>query len=205
MVLWICNTVGAAQKQYRRFIELAQNQFPIGLLHSRFPFWRREELEGEWLERFGRHGTTRCASILVSTQVVEQSVDLDADFLITQLAPTDMILQRLGRLWRHDRRARPVGDARICFIEETKSLEELRALSPTEIKKELGSKALIYHPFVLLRSLEVWKAKKNVAIPGEIRALIESTYEERDDEPESWRNLFNDLCGQKPLIAKRPL
>ena len=84
-VLWICNTVDAAQKQYRRFMELTRKDFPIGLLHSRFPFWRREELEAEWMERLGKSGKTRCGSILVSTQIVEQSVDLDADLLITEL------------------------------------------------------------------------------------------------------------------------
>ena len=45
--------------------------------------------------------------VLLATQVVEQSVDIDADFMISDLAPTDMLLQRLGRLWRHDRPKRP--------------------------------------------------------------------------------------------------
>ncbi len=105
-VLWICNTVGAAQDQYQRFREIVQEGVLVGLVHSRFPFWRREELETEWMERFGKEGVTRCGSILVSTQVVEQSVDLDADLMFTELAPTDMLLQRLGRLWRHDRQNR---------------------------------------------------------------------------------------------------
>ena len=82
---------------------MAGDRFRLGLLHSRFPFWRREELEDEWMERLGKSGATRCASILVSTQIVEQSVDLDADLLVTELAPTDMLLQRIGRLWRHQR------------------------------------------------------------------------------------------------------
>lgn len=206
-VLWICNTVDAAQRQYRRFMEPSSGVFPVGLLHSRFPFWRREELETEWMERFGKDGKTRCGSILVSTQVVEQSVDLDADLLITELAPTDMLLQRLGRLWRHGRGKRPADNARLCILAESKSLEEFRALSPPEIKKELGSKALVYDPFVLLRSLEVWQEQehKGVSIPGQIRALIEATYEDRDDEPEAWSNLFYECEGEAMAHRQKAL
>jgi CRISPR-associated endonuclease/helicase Cas3 len=195
-VLWICNTIDAAQKQYQRFKEQTQGKFPLGLLHSRFPYWQRELLENEWMERFGKSGKTRCGSILVSTQVVEQSVDLDADLMITELAPTDMLLQRLGRLWRHERGKRPVDAARLCIIEETHSLEKFRTMPPKEIKEELGSKGLVYDPFVLLRSLEVWQAHKEVNIPSQIRSLIEATYETRDNEPESWCKLYEEVYGK---------
>lgn len=192
-VLWICNTVDAAQKQYGQFNEAVQEELPIGLLHSRFPFRRREELENKWMERFGKNGKSRCGSILVSTQVVEQSVDLDADFMITELAPTDMLLQRLGRLWRHERKQRPVEFARLCILEEEKSLDELCRMEPEAIKKALGSKARVYAPFVLLRSLELWKQMSEktglVSIPSQIRHLIESTYEDRENEPEAWLEL----------------
>lgn len=206
-VLWICNTVGASQKQYLRFMEEAQKEFPIGLLHSRFPFWQREKLETEWMERFCKDGTTRCGSILVSTQVVEQSVDLDADLMITELAPTDMLLQRLGRLWRHTRQNRPTDNPRICIIDEEASLEGLRRMEPKAIIKTLGNKAKVYAPFVLLRSLEVWKAQEQgVTIPSQIRNLIESTYEDREQEPDSWQELWGEWFGTdsaKDLIASR--
>lgn len=194
-VLWICNTVGAAQKQLQQFRELVQDEFPLGLLHSRFPFWRRDQLETEWMERLGKGDATRCGSILVSTQVVEQSVDLDADLLITELAPTDMLLQRLGRLWRHERGNRPVDAPRICIIEEENSIEELQQMLPKAISKALGGKANVYAPYVLLRSLEVWKAQTEVTIPSQIRELIESTYEDRDGEPQGWSDLFNEWYG----------
>lgn len=195
-VLWICNTIDAAQKQYQRFEKMTQGKFPLGLLHSRFPYWQRELLENEWMERFGKSGETRCGSILVSTQVVEQSVDLDADLMITELAPTDMLLQRLGRLWRHERENRPVNAARLCIVEEARSLEEFRTMPTKEIKQELGSKGLVYDPFVLLRSLEVWQGQNEVSIPAQIRSLIEATYETRDNEPESWCKLYEDVYGK---------
>jgi CRISPR-associated endonuclease/helicase Cas3 len=201
-VLWICNTVSAAQKQYGRIKEL---DLPVGLLHSRFPFWQREELESEWMERFGKNGTTRCGSILVSTQVVEQSVDLDADLLVTELAPTDMLLQRIGRLWRHERKQRPVEAARICILEESKFLEDFRTMTPQVIKKELGSKALVYDPFILLRTLEVWRTQKKIVVPEQIRSLIEATYEDREDEPESWQKLYDDTLGKMLAYRQKAL
>lgn len=195
-VLWICNTVNAAQKQYRRFMKLTEKEFPIGLLHSRLPYWRREELETEWMERFGKDGKTRCGSILVSTQIVEQSVDLDADLMITELAPTDMLLQRLGRLWRHDRGPRSVDMAQLFIIEEEKSSEEFRNMEPKEIVDTLGGKAHVYDPFVLLRTLQLWKSYSSVVVPTQIRELIEATYKNRDDDPKSWEKLFDDRFAQ---------
>jgi CRISPR-associated endonuclease/helicase Cas3 len=189
-VLWICNTVDAAQSCFRLFKERVKNEFPLGLLHSRFPYWQREKLENVWMERFGKAGETRCGSILVSTQVVEQSVDLDADLLITELAPTDMLLQRLGRLWRHERQNRPVANPRVCIIEETLGLEDFKQLTPAKIKKKLGPKAFVYDPYILLRSLEVWRDRTEIRMPTDIRTAIEATYLEREDEPESWQELF---------------
>lgn len=178
------------------------DEFPVvGLLHSRFPYWRREEIEEEWMERFGKSGKTRCGSILVSTQIVEQSVDLDADLMITELAPTDMLLQRLGRLWRH-KRVRSTDVARLCIIEEENSLEELRVMKPKEIKDSLGEKTHVYDPYVLLRTLQLWKGYPNITIPAQIRELLEETYRFMEDEPESWCKLCEEAYG-KALAHKQ--
>lgn len=206
-VLWICNTVGAAQKYFNRFKGLVPDNIPLGLLHSRFPHWRREELEQSWMERFGKKSETRCACILVSTQVVEQSVDLDADLLVTELAPTDMILQRIGRLWRHDRGNRPVAVPRVCIIEEEVSLNDLYTMSAEKIKKVLGNKSFVYDPYILLRTLKVWRGRSEILIPKEIRSVIEATYQELWDEPEQWQVLSDEnyakICAyrQKALMS----
>jgi CRISPR-associated endonuclease/helicase Cas3 len=191
-VVWICDTIDAAQKQYQRFAGLAQKEFPVGLLHSRFPYWLREKLETEWMERLDKDGKTRCGCILVSTQIVEQSVDLDADFLISELAPTDMLLQRLGRLWRHDREQRSVDEARLCIIKEEKSLKDFRKMEAEAIIDALGGKARVYDPFVLLRTLQLWENYPLIVIPEQIRKLIESTYCDRNDDPKSWEKLFDE-------------
>jgi len=192
-VLWICNTVGAAQEQYARFKRSLGQELPLGLLHSRFPHRRRERIEEEWMERLGKSGSTRCGSILVATQVVEQSVDLDADFMVTELAPTDMLLQRSGRLWRHGRVGRPVPGPRLCILSESRSLDDLRRMETKEIKEVLGKKAFVYHPYVLLRTLEVCSARQSILIPEEIRALLQATYELHPGEPASWLRLLETM------------
>lgn len=202
-VLWICNTVGAAQKQFRCFQEHISDAFPLGLLHSRFTHTHREEHETEWMGRFGKDASTRCGSILVATQVVEQSVDLDADLLITELAPTDMLLQRIGRLWRHERGKRLIDGPRICIIEEPATLDELREITPAQIKKKLGPKAFVYNPYILLRSLEVWQGRTEVEIPRQVRLLIEETYQEKDDEPQAWQTLRMEMDGNSMAYRQR--
>jgi CRISPR-associated endonuclease/helicase Cas3 len=195
-VLWICNTVGTAQQHFLRLQKLTDKSIKIGLLHSRMIFSDREKREEEWMNRLGKNSSDRSGSILVSTQVVEQSVDLDADLLITELAPTDMLLQRLGRLWRHERKERPISAPRGCIIQEEKSLDDLRKMPPKAILRALGAKARVYSPYVLLRTLEEWqKHTDGITIPDQIRELIEQTYCEPDNDPESWQQLCNEWFG----------
>jgi CRISPR-associated endonuclease/helicase Cas3 len=141
---------------------------------------------------------------MVSTQIVEQSVDLDADLLVTELAPTDMLLQRMGRLWRHERPGRQ-GTPEAIILEETEGLEKFRQLGPEAVKKALGTKAFVYSPYVLMRSLEVWKSATELTIPDQIRERIEATYEERieGEEPKAWQKLFNEMDGKR--IAHRQM
>ena len=77
------------------------------LLHARFALCDRLERERKLQSRFGRDGRGREGRVLVATQVVEQSLDLDFDVMISDLAPVGALIQRAGRLWRHaDLRAR---------------------------------------------------------------------------------------------------
>lgn len=205
-VIWVSNTVDGAQKIYKEIGKSNNASFPVGLLHSRFPFWRRDRLEKEWMDRLGKDSATRCGSILVSTQIVEQSVDLDADLMITELAPTDMLLQRMGRMWRHNRGRRPVSKAQLLIIEERASVDELRKMEKKEIREVLGEKSLVYDPYVLLRSLELWKKRKKIKVPTDIRKMIEATYKERAKEPETWKKLFDERFASdsaKKFLAVR--
>ena len=208
-VLWICNTVERAQVTYRTLCgERCEGDPPVGLLHARFPFYRREQLETDWLHLLGKVADINelpAACLLISTQVVEQSVDVDADLLITELAPTDMLFQRLGRLWRHPRGRRPRSQPEVWIIEESEPFEALRSEPDKRlICKVLGKKANVYAPYVLLRSLEQWHDRPEVRVPGDIRCWLEATYRERDEvERPAWAALLKELLDKRNGHAGR--
>lgn len=215
-VLWIRNTVVEAQGAYRAVAEARrEGSTRIAILHSRFPSARRQTLEATWLRRLGieamrrwqrrfdpaQSGSTpnhQQGSILIATQVVEQSVDIDLDFIVSDLAPTDMLLQRVGRLWRHERPHR-----RATAPEFWIRLPELTATADArELTKALGRSARVYAPYVLLRTLEVWRTKSELRLPANIRPLLEATYAEPgEQEPSAWRELHTNLEGEKRQLA----
>jgi CRISPR-associated endonuclease/helicase Cas3 len=184
-VLWIENTVDEAQDAFGLLsARAAACGLPSGLLHSRFTACDRERKEAEWVSLYGKEGSANrgeSGRILVGTQVLEQSLDIDADFLISRLAPMDMILQRIGRLWRHrsnDGLRDRIGARRDAWI-LTPSLERLSALP-----ESIGKSAYVYAPYVLLRTRETLNGLRSIGLPGDIRSLIEETYRERSESAE---------------------
>lgn len=210
-VLWIRNTVDEAQATARELRGRNQEGGPeIGLFHARFPLFLREVLEKKWLDALGkdedRHPKRPNGCVLVSTQVAEQSVDIDADLLVTDLAPTDMLLQRMGRLWRHSRAARPRACPEVWVQAPGLDLVRLRTASKAEIMDAFGKSARVYAPYVLLRTLAQWQGQSVITLPGDIRPLLQATYDDpSDDEPDAWRELHAHLEKQKRDMARRAL
>ena len=177
-VLWIENTVAEAQDSYSKLAELARsNGIEHGLLHSRFLPHDRTSIEDRWTRYYGKDSSDRNKNgrILVGTQVLEQSLDIDSDFLVTRLCPIDLFLQRLGRLWRHEKRQ----DRVKCAQREAWLLvPPQNAANPQEC---FGRSAKVYYPYVLFRSLETLAPLRTVSLPSQIRSLIEATYAERPE------------------------
>ena len=201
-VLWIENTVNEAQVAYKKLGDRAQSLgIDCGLLHSRFTKENRATNEDKWVTLFGKEGVSsrrKNGRILVGTQVLEQSLDIDADFLITRIAPTDMLLQRLGRLWRHTNPLRAPSAKREAWIISPKL--DLAIKNP---KSAFGASANVYAPYVLCRTLQVWQDLAEVHLPGDIRSLIEATYASQDEagdmlkhhhQLETTRNKLQDLA-----------
>lgn len=207
-VLWIRNTVDEAQQTYRAVRTATAVGGPaIALLHARFPYFRREQIEAEWMNKLGKDSSDRPKGcVLVSTQVAEQSVDLDSDLLITDHAPTDMLLQRIGRLWRHERGSRSCSRPEVWIQLPDLNAKALCCSDTKALRQALGKSARVYAPYVLLRSLLQWSTRFSLTLPEDIRDLIESTYASAaNDEPPAWTELRHELEKQKDRMAMKAL
>lgn len=120
----IRNTVREAQETYEA-VRSVFGREQATLLHSRFLAAERVARDRRMLELFGKDSQHRpFRHVVVATQVIEQSLDVDFDLMLTDPAPMDLVLQRIGRLHRHDRAERPSGlrGARcLLIIEDTAS------------------------------------------------------------------------------------
>src|SRR5262249_37078588 len=101
-VVWVRNAVDDAIEVHALLCAAGVDAM---LFHARFAMGDRQNIEREIVTRFGRKSRPkqRRGRVLVATQVVEQSLDLDFDLLVSDLAPVDLVIQRAGRLWRHKR------------------------------------------------------------------------------------------------------
>ena len=165
----VCNTVGRAQEVYR---VLRQQQIVepknLQLLHSRFPFAEREKREGLALASFGKDGVRPQAAILVSTQIIEQSLDLDFDLMITDLAPADLVLQRAGRLHRHE-------NIRPAQLTEPALWLRMPAIG-TDNVPNFGASQKIYDLYILLRSYVAFKDRNTIHLPEDLPTIVEEVY-----------------------------
>lgn len=166
---WICNTVGRAQEAYLALRRAAAGRdCEVFLFHARFPTGDRLRIEREALARFGKGGARPARAVLVATQVIEQSLDLDFDFMVTDPAPLDLVLQRCGRLHRHTREDRPaaLAGARLAWLD----------LPETDGVPDLGVHGAVYDSYVLLRSWAVLRALHEFRLPADIATLIDQVY-----------------------------
>ncbi len=100
-VLWVVNTVKRCQ-QVALMLD-RELGFKVLSYHSRFRLCDRQRIHGETVAAFQQDGTP---AIAVTTQVCEMSLDLDADVLITEVAPVPSLVQHFGRANRHLARGR---------------------------------------------------------------------------------------------------
>ena len=180
----VCNTVARAQEVYLACRQAMPGDTDDGaplvdLLHSRFPFEEREAREHRTLTRFGKPGEARrpARAVLVATQIIEQSLDIDFDIMVSELPPIDLLFQRAGRLHRHERGRRPTGDAPTLGLIET-------PLGPDGVPDFPKAHKYVYEEHTLLRTWMTLRDRCELRIPDEIRPSIEAVYAEPGDRPE---------------------
>lgn len=207
-VCWIRNTVKTARQSYQD-LEKHVKASQLSLFHSRFAMKDRQRIEKQILDRFNEGSTAvvRKGQVLIATQVVEQSLDLDFDVLITDLAPIDLIIQRAGRLKRHVRDSKGnrlpehgAKDQRGTAVLAIFSPEPIEDTDEDWLKPEhAGTQAVYRHVGQLWLTAKTLFANPAFAMPDDARALIESVYSGSESYPEaldnlSWKAEGEDTC-----------
>lgn len=174
----IVNTVTEAQELYEKLKEkLPENE--LILFHSRFTLARRLEIEGEILRKYGngKDANRPRRGVVVATQVLQESLDVCFDAMVTDLAPIDLLLQRAGRLHRH-KRVRPLHlqQRRLYVV-----LPNLQDGTP-----DFGWSGLVYFKNLLDRTGKLFfqgNACRSVEIslPCGVAPLIEEVYGEANE------------------------
>lgn len=185
-VCWIRNTVTDVFEAYDLLKPVEEISVEnIDVFHSQFALHDRIQVENEVRRRFGKDSghEERKGRVLLATQVVEQSLDLDFDVLISDLAPIDLLIQRAGRLHRHlrdykgnrvsvsEEASRPSPVYYVLIPPETENPEEVW------FSNAFPRAAYVYEDTaVLWRTKEIIKKEKTITMPERARCLIEAVY-----------------------------
>jgi len=207
-VCWIRNTIKEARHSFKSLKTLVPEN-KLTLFHARFAMGDRLKVENKVLDRFGPASKVedRRGQVLVATQVVQESLDLDFDVMITDLCPIDLVIQRAGRFRRHirDKRGNRIDSGKdqrgesVFYIHapqwNDKPEEEwLKAWS-------LGSNA-IYEADKLWFTQKWLKDHQGFQMPYNARAMIESVYGDMaPDTPDGLMNLASEAAGNHSAIS----
>ncbi|EMD9273842.1 CRISPR-associated helicase/endonuclease Cas3 [Cronobacter malonaticus] len=211
---WIRNSVDDAVNSYRELIR--RGNIPeenIILFHSRFAFIDRNDKEQTTLEWFGKqNAVNRSGKVIISTQVIEQSIDIDLDYLISDLAPVDLLIQRAGRLQRHSRDKH--GKLKLTGADE-RPAPRLDILAPrweAQPDEKWLTSAMRNTSYVYPAHSRLWLTQRILREQGEIRMpeaarlLIEAVYGEEIAVPEGMKRsedaALADYYCQRAIASK---
>lgn len=207
MVGVICNTVKDAQLIYS--LLAAKTNIPIDLFHARYTVADRRKIEDYVLDKYGKQAK-REGGLLIATQVIEQSLDLDFDVLVSQIAPIEFLMQRMGRLWRHDRNnteltTRSTAIKCPLFITLCPNLQEVEKSFTTAYA---GSGFVYKNIRVLYRTQKYLENNSQFLFPDCYRAAINHIHHDEayPDEPEELVQIvekFNNEQEGSYYLAKR--
>ncbi len=212
-VVWVRNSVDDAVAAHRKISELLKNSDDALLFHSRFVLDDRKRIEDCVLDVFGKKSTgkTRRGKVLVATQVFQESLDVDCDFLVSDLCPMDDLIQRTGRLHRHTRNKKRLFEH---GIKDDRPAPEICVYTPCWddnpskdwLSKDFRNTAFVYRsPGRLWLGMKKLRELGAIRMPAEARQLIEAVYGENvyDQIPQSLIQAENECIGSiRGQVAK---
>ena len=197
--VWVRNTVDGAIAAVEK---LRAGGIASDLLHARFTVADRLVKEKTVQDRFGRDGADQKGKVLVATQVVEASLDLDFDLMVSDLAPIGSLIQRAGRLWRHmDQRPasqRPVRGPTLHILSpDPDEVEDAGWL-----RQVLGAGSRIYPLTDQWRTAKAVFGAGKICAPDGLRELIEAVHGlEKEEVPKVLEYAESEDIG-KPMTER---
>lgn len=176
-VTFVCNLVDDAQQIAKSFRAMLDDSLiPVDVFHARYRFLDRQIKEDSAIKLYGKNAPRDGGRILVATQVIEQSLDLDFDLMFTQICPVDLLFQRLGRLHRHPQK-RPLGfESPHCIVVTAQDWKY-------GLHKEIyGNTRVLWRTETLLRNTK--GSIKEILFPRAYREWIDAVYMRDDWEQE---------------------
>lgn len=209
-VLWVVNTVKRCQKAAKRFEALA-NTRPL-VYHSRFRLQDRKKRHEETVAAFKQMSE---AQIAVTTQVCEMSLDLDADVLITEIAPVPSLVQRFGRSNRHLKRGQDFRSRLVTYMPENDkpynhkedlepALAFLRDLPEKKISQRCMAEMLIKHTPAARQydgDFAPFLSSGYYAVPGSFREIDDFTNPCILSDKENFDAVKKCLAEKRPIDA----
>ncbi|GAB4505460.1 MAG: hypothetical protein Fur0043_24550 [Anaerolineales bacterium] len=172
-ILVVCNTVGRAQQAYNFLSAQLQGNVTIELLHGRFNMRDRMNKEKLIAEQTGTASKKRSSVVLVATQVVEVSLDIDLDTLYTDPAPLEALVQRFGRI----NRGRKMKSADVHVFTQ-----------PDDGQK-------IYDPKLISRTLNILRRENGLPIDeSRVGEWLDEIY--KDEIAEKWKKEFTKAARE---------
>ncbi|MGO4893178.1 CRISPR-associated helicase Cas3' [Flavobacterium sp. W21_SRS_FM6] len=212
-VVWVRNTVNDALDAFQSIQQKLANPENVLLFHSRFVLQDRKDIESRVLEIFGKYADSniRRGKILISTQVFQESLDADADLMISDICPIDDLIQRAGRLHRH---TRDINGKYQPDIIDTRSSPELWLHAPQwqdNPQTDWLSANFINTQYVYRSPGRLWLGMRElitlgaIRMPAEARQLIEAVYGEDSYEqiPATLRHQENTVIGNELSLAAK--
>ncbi len=183
----ICNTVKDAQRTASALMASPYfSEDEVFVFHARFPLDWRAEIEQAVVELFGKQGERPRRAVVVATQVIEQSLDLDFDVLVSSIAPIDLLIQRIGRLHRHERTRPPRLNVPSLI---------LRLPNVTHDVPDFESSAFVYEPYLLMRTWWMLRDHESLTLPQETSGLIETVYADHLADDPQWSDAMRKAFG----------
>src|SRR5699024_8481461 len=173
------------------------------LAHSRFIRKHRQDIDEKMLKYFGKSSTDkeRAGRIVICTQVLQESLDFDMDYGVSDLAPVDVLIQRFGRVRRH---TRSQSGQVISGKDERGDTIPVSVLMPTFTpnpkKTWAHANAILKTSFVYSNALHLWRTAKlctqmsQWSLPEDVRHLMETVYAGSGENPEGLKDV--DLCAR---------